>query len=187
MSAENRKPGKDTAVVEAVLACGAAKACPIPAENVVLSAEFRRICEENTCGNYGRCYTCPPDIGDIETCMEKIRSFSSALLYQSIGMLEDSFDFEGMMDAAREHALLGQRIEKAVQTLLPPGYLHLSAGGCHLCEKCAKKDGLPCRRPDEILPAMEGCGIDVYRTSLSTDLLYINGQDTVTYFGILLF
>ena len=33
---------------------------------------------------------------------------------------------------------------------------------------------------------MESYGIDVYRTSTSTTLKYINGQNTVTYFGIIL-
>lgn len=34
---------------------------------------------------------------------------------------------------------------------------------------------------------MEGAGIDVYNTTKDTPLKYINGADTVTYFGIVLF
>ena len=34
---------------------------------------------------------------------------------------------------------------------------------------------------------MEGYGIDVYNTCKPTALKYINGQNTVTYFGIVLF
>ena len=34
---------------------------------------------------------------------------------------------------------------------------------------------------------MEGYGIDVYQTSKPTELKYINGQNTVTFFGIVLF
>ena len=34
---------------------------------------------------------------------------------------------------------------------------------------------------------MEGYCIDVYRTAKGTDLKYINGENTVTYFGIMLF
>ena len=37
------------------------------------------------------------------------------------------------------------------------------------------------------LPPMEGAGIDVYRTTKSTDLKYINGANTVTFFGLLLY
>ena len=62
----------------------------------------------------------------------------------------------------------------------------MSAGGCRLCPRCAKVDDQPCRHPDRALPPMEGAGIDVYRTTKSTDLKYINGPNTVTYFGLLL-
>ena len=34
---------------------------------------------------------------------------------------------------------------------------------------------------------MEGYCIDVYKTTKTTQMKYINGSDTVTYFGIILF
>ena len=34
---------------------------------------------------------------------------------------------------------------------------------------------------------MEGAGVDVYNTVKDTPLRYINGQNTVTYFGMVLF
>ena len=34
---------------------------------------------------------------------------------------------------------------------------------------------------------MEACGVDVYNTTRETPLKYINGQNTVTYFGMVLF
>ena len=41
-------------LLQLTLDCGAAKAADIRREQVVLSAEFRRICETNQCGCYGR-------------------------------------------------------------------------------------------------------------------------------------
>ena len=35
--------------------------------------------------------------------------------------------------------------------------------------------------------SLESCGVDVYNTSRATDLKYINGQNTVTFFGLLLY
>ena len=29
-------------------------------DDIVLNASFRAMCEANSCGVYGRCYTCPP-------------------------------------------------------------------------------------------------------------------------------
>lgn len=171
-------------LVQLALDCGATKAEYLRGDQIVLSEEFRRICEGNGCGNYNRCYMCPPDIGPIKELMEKVRKYDHAVLYQTVSPLEDSFDFEGMMEAGHQHALLSQRIQNGLQD---GNVLHLSSGGCHLCETCAKQENLPCRKPDQALASLEGYGIDVYNTSQATGLKYINGPDTVTYFGILLY
>ena len=99
-------------LLQTVLECGAIRAGVIPGSEVVTDASFRSICEGNACGNYGRCYMCPPDIGDIRELMKQAVSYDGAVLYQSIGKLEDPFDYEGMMEAAHRHALLSQRIRK---------------------------------------------------------------------------
>lgn len=171
----------------AALESGAAKATVIPQEQVVLSREFYEICRSNACGNFGRCWMCPPDIGPIDGLMERVRSYPFALLYQTIGQLEDSFDIDGMTDAARNHARVSQRVQSAVAPLVADGCFHLSCGGCHLCESCAKVENQPCRFPDKALMPMEGVGVDVYNTVKDTPLKYINGQNTVTYFGMVLF
>lgn len=167
--------------------CGAAGAAALTADAVIVSEEFRKICQSNGCGTYNRCYMCPPDIGPIAELMAKVKSYTNAVLYQSISCIDDPFDFEGMMDAGHNHALLSQRIHHRIKQNLSVEFLHLSSGGCHLCAKCAKLESLPCRHPDIALPGMEGYGIDVYQTTSSTNLKYINGQNTVTYFGIILF
>lgn len=171
-------------IVSLTLDCGATRAVSIRQEQLVLSDEFRRICETNQCGCYGKCWMCPPDAGEIHTLMQRVRSFPGGVLYQSVGSLEDSFDIEGMLAAGQEHARLSQRIHAALPEALRAEVLHLSCGGCRLCEKCAKPE--PCRFPDRALLSLEGCGIDVYNTSRTTPLPYINGQNTVTYFGLLL-
>ena len=130
--------------------------------------------------------TSPPDIPPIGELMERVRSYPMGLLYQSISSLEDSFDIEGMEAAARSHALLSRHIDEAVKPLVGENF-HLSCGGCNLCAECAKRVNEPCRFPDQALIPMEGAGIDVYNTVKDTQLKYINGQNTVTYFGLLLF
>lgn len=173
------------ALLQIILDCGVAKAAYLSVDQIVTDPVYRRICEGNACGQFGKCYMCPPDIGPVEELMAAIRSYSHAVLYQSIGTIEDSFDFEGMMEAGHGHCLLSQRIREKLEGKLP-GHLHLSGGGCHLCQRCAKLDNAPCRHPEKALSSLEGYGIDVYRTSLATDLNYINGENTVTYFGVIL-
>ncbi len=166
---------------------GATKATMISADTIVLSDIFRKICKDNGCGNYGKCYMCPPDAGDIYELMDKVKTYKSGLLYQTISEIEDSFDIEGMQDAGVRHAQTSQQIEEKIKSAYQNEHLHLSCGGCHLCVKCAKQDNLPCRFPDKALCSLEAYGIDVYNTTKDTELKYINGQNTVTFFGLVLF
>ena len=119
--------------------------------------------------------------------MAQIRSHSHVLWYQSVSPLEDSFDLDGMFAAAEHHAQISRRLHGLVQPLLSEPMLHLTCGGCHLCPTCAKAEDLPCRHPGEALPSLEGYCVDVYQTTKDTPLPYINGQNTVTYFGAVLF
>lgn len=173
-------------MIEIALDAGALKAAVIDVSNIVLNATFRDICKSNSCGMYGSCWMCPPDIGDIENLMAKVRQYKHGLLYQTVSDIEDSFDIEGMQAAGKRHVMVSQRLEAFLMLQLDK-HLHLSCGGCRLCERCAKLDGLPCRDPERAMPSMEGYGIDVYSTCKPTELKYINGQNTVTYFGIVLF
>lgn len=173
-------------MIDIALDAGALKATVIDASSIVLSSTFRDICKSNGCGMYGRCWMCPPDIGDIEALMAEVRKYKYGLLYQTISDIEDSFDIEGMQEAGKRHVMLSQRLEAFLMLQLDK-HLHLSCGGCRVCERCAKMDGLPCRDPERAMSSMEAYGIDVYNTCKPTELKYINGQNTVTYFGIVLF
>ena len=174
-------------LIRLALKNGATKATVITQDQIVTSATFRDICATNACGIYGKCWMCPPDVGDIEELMAKVKKYSHGLWYQTVTELEDSFDIEGMGEAGRRHALVSQKVHDAVSGLLPKNILHLTCGGCRLCERCAKQDGEPCRIPERALPSLESYGVDVYQTTKDTDLKYINGQDTVTFFSMVLF
>jgi len=178
---------KHNLLISAALQSGAAKAAILPDEKIYTSASFRAMCASNACGVYGKCWTCPPDIGDIDLLIGQVKQYPYGMLYQTISEIEDSFDIEGMQEAGRRHARTTQCLQEELRRILKADFLHLGSGGCNVCETCAKRDNLPCRFPDKAMSSMEGYGIDVYKTTKNTDLKYINGQNTVTYFGIVLF
>lgn len=169
------------------LACGATSTTVISAESIVTSEEFRRICESNGCGKYNRCWFCPPHVGEIDELIAKVREYPFALLYQTIFQIEDSFDIEGMLQAGNDHVEVSQRLQRLWKDTFGEDAMHLTCGGCHLCENCAKLSEEPCRHPDKALPSLEGYGVDVYQTVRNTSLRYNNGPNTVTYFGMILF
>ncbi|HSK68672.1 MAG TPA: DUF2284 domain-containing protein [Candidatus Limnocylindria bacterium] len=174
-------------LADAALACGARRAAGLAGAALALDASFRDACAQNACGTYGRCWMCPPDVGGIHELMARVREYPHAVLYQTVAALADSFDWEGMQEAGAEHLRVSRRLDARLRDMLPGGFLHLTRGGCGGCETCAKIDGLPCRSPDAALASMEGCGIDVCRTARAAGMPYINGPNTVTYFGIVLY
>lgn len=174
-------------LLEKVLECGATKAAIIRESDIVTNIAFFDICKSNSCGMYGRCYMCPPATGDPNALIEKVHSYTTGVLFQLIGEIEDSYDIEGMGEVGARHADISLKVKRELEKLLPADSWYLSAGGCHLCEECAIRTGEPCRRPDDAMIGMEGACIDVYNTTKNTELKYINGQNTVTYFGLVLF
>lgn len=154
--------------------------------DIVYDYHFREICMRNSCGEYGKCWMCPPDVGDVNELMKKAQSYSYGILYNSVSQLEDSFDFEGMIEAKQKFNEIALKITDVIRGL-DGDILHLGVGACGICERCAKKDNEPCRFPDRAIPSMESYGIFVAETAKKAGLKYINGKDTVTYFGIVLF
>lgn len=175
--------GRFDGCAEKVIALGAFKAAVIPVTEIETDVAFRAMCEANMCGRYGKCYTCPPDVGEINTLIAKLKSYKFALVYQTVGMLEDSFDIEGMQEAGAKHCELVIEMQKEYGS----DVLHLGAGGCPLCERCAKATNEPCRHPNEAIASLEAHGVNVSKLAAASGMKYINGQNTVTYFGAMLF
>lgn len=173
-------------LVRMALDAGASNAEIIEGDKLVASAGFRDLCRSNSCGRYGRSWACPPDVGEIDRLISELGKYGEVLIYQIICQLEDSCDVEGMDEAGKRLSELGQKIQAYCSENIPGPFLHLS-GSCRLCETCARISGEPCRFPDRMLPSLSGYGVDVYSTCLNTSMKYINGQNTVTYFGIVLF
>ncbi len=165
------------------LSLGAYHCTVIKTEEIVFDRGFRRLCESNACGNYGKCWMCPPDAGDIDALIEEAQSFDGAMVYQTIGKLEDSYDFEGMMEAGLRHNQLAQQISEEFAKIPFAKVLHLGAGGCRVCESCAKCQNQPCRHPGQAMSSLETYGIAVSQLAEACGMKYCNGQNTVTYFG----
>ena len=166
---------------------GAFQSSVIAAKQIETSSCFRDICASNACGMYGRCYMCPPDVGTIEQLMSEVKNYDYALVYQTVNGIEDSYDFEGMVEAKKKSYPIAQNLRKFFADMGIPKALHLGAGGCGVCSRCAKQTGEPCRFPALAIPSLEAYGINVSTLAKLSGMKYTNGQNTVTYFGMVLF
>ena len=174
-------------MIERALQLGAYKAGVVTTAQIPLDRVFRDICASNACGMYGKCHMCPPDVGDIDALMGEIGQYANALVYQTVTALEDSFDFEGMTEAKKATYRIAHQIRQIFDELGVKDVLHLGAGGCGVCEVCAKRTNEPCRFPHLAMPSLEAYGVNVSGLASAAGMKYINGQDTVTYFGAVLF
>ena len=174
-------------LLSAPLKMGAYKSNIIETKKIETDRSFRDMCASNACGVYGKCYMCPPDVGEIETLMAEIGNYDYALVYQTVSELEDSYDFEGMVNAKKKSYPLAQSLRQVFREAGIRRVLHLGAGGCGVCEVCAKRTGEPCRFPEKAMPSLEAYGVNVSALAGAADMKYINGQNTVTYFGAVLF
>lgn len=168
------------------LEAGADHAALLSVRDIPFDPSFRELCRQNACGQYGKSWMCPPYIGEVETLIRQARSYRRAVLYQIVRPLEDSFDFEGMMGAAHEINRISQCLRRRAEKEAP-GSLFLAAGACLLCERCTLPEGRPCRFPRQATPSLEAYGVDVSRLCAVCGLRYVNGVNTVTYFGAVLF
>ena len=166
---------------------GAFRSAVLEVADMPFRREFRAACEANSCGKYGRCWTCPPDVGDIDVLIARAKGYEQCLLFQTVSDIEDSFDIEGMLVAGARHNRITRTAGAELLPRLPADSLLLSAGGCRMCERCAKEDDQPCRYPEQALASLEAYGIPVSEAAAMGGMKYINGPNTVTYFSAIFY
>lgn len=155
----------------------------IDTKDINFSQEVRTMCKVNTCGKYGKTWACPPAVGTVEECKRRIQHYEKMLVFTGKYDLEDSFDFEGMMESAKKFSDSCRVFDVAVKPYLN-NYIIFSNEGCDLCKECTYPNA-PCRFPDRVHGSLEGNGIFVSELAKLAQVNYHNGANTVTYFGAL--
>ena len=145
--------------------------------------EVVAMCKQNYCGMYGKTWTCPPAVGALPKLKEKCLAYENAFVFTTKHDIEDSFDIEGMGEAREKH---GKRENELLSALQGQTFLFLGAGACNVCKTCTYPTA-PCRFPDRARTSMEACGINVVELAKEVGINYVNGQNTVTYFSLILY
>ncbi|WP_407309474.1 DUF2284 domain-containing protein [Desulfosporosinus sp. SB140] len=175
-------------LVKDALALNATHASLVEVEKIPFSEDFRRLCEQNSCGSYDKNWMCPPMVGPVNNLIKRALGFNQGLLFQTVHQLEDSFDWEGMQEGQANHEKIFRRILEHVKSnnifneILP-----LSVGPCMYCQKCAYLIKKKCYFPDKSVSSVEAYGINVTALVKDYGIPYYNGQNTVSYVGLILF
>lgn len=152
---------------------------PLDINKLEFRTEVREMCASGRCGNYNKSWSCPPACGSLDEIREKAAAFSDGLIVQTTAQLEDSYDYEGMMEAAARHNIA---FEKFTDCLRQNGvaFLPMGAGGCRVCKSCTYPDA-PCRFPEKKMTSMEAYGLIVSDVCQQNNIPYYYGPNTLTY------
>ena len=150
-----------------------------PVGELTFSQQLLDYCKSNVCGNYNKSWTCPPACESMDEQRAKILSYKNVLTFTTKHDLEDSFDYENMINGMKLHSLLTIELKKKLSV---PVY---GAGSCPFCGSCSFP--APCPFPESRIGSIEAAGINVTELSKAAGIAYNNGNNTVTYFSMVLF
>ena len=170
-----------TNLPEAAQAAGFTHAAPLSVDTLRALPAVRDACAVNKCGKFGACWTCPPAAGTLAECEARMRAYRRGLLVQTVGALEDCFDYESIKRTEALHQRTFAAFAEPLRESFPD-LLALSSGGCTICARCSYPDA-PCRFPGKAFSSMEAYGLLVSDVCRDNGLAYYYGKDTVAFTG----
>ena len=159
---------------------GIDRAAIVSADDLVFDYDFRKYCEMNSCGNYGKNYGCPPDCGTPQQMEEKARRYKKALVLQTIQPVKDITDGAETGPLKKKH---NKKVRAFMDSLEAEGIkgLPIMAGPCG---QCAKLSGEPCRFPERVASCLSAYGIDVMKLCETCHVPWDYGKHKVGFFAL---
>jgi hypothetical protein len=115
---------------------------------------------------------------------DKVKKYSAGILVQTVGQMEDSFDFETIQETAEKQSENYSKMWKIMREMYPD-MMGMGTGTCTRFKTCTYP-AAPCRFPDELVSSMEACGLVVSEVCTANGVPYNHGKDTICYTGCFL-
>ena len=174
-------------IVRYIQDCGFEQYAVFDTARLRVRTEVRAMCAADKCHAYAHSWSCPPACGTLEHWDERMHSFSGGIVFQTVGQMEDEFDFAAIERTSDAHkARFMKFAEMLADAGLDGSVQLLAAGTCTLCERCTYPDA-PCVHPELMYPSMEACGLLVTEVCELAGLPYYHGPCTTAFFSCVLF
>ncbi len=98
----------------------------LPVKDLVFVEEYRKYCEDNLCGNYGKLKNCPPICGTPAQMKERACRYETAFIMQTICEV-DVYDEKATKALKHRHNQMTQAVTAAIEAQGVEG-LTMSAG-----------------------------------------------------------
>jgi predicted metal-binding protein len=153
--------------------------------DIQIRERVRIICQQE-CERYGSTWACPPAVGTLKECEEKIKSYPQGIFFSSVAEVSDLMNMQEMLSTRRAHEELTTEIGNYLKG---QGYevFILSTESCDICEKCAYQEGKPCRHPEYMHPCLESHGVVANEIVEREQMEYNLGGNTILWFSLVLF
>ena len=159
--------------------CGFTHCAPLDAATLDFMQEVRDMCGAGKCDGFGKSWSCPPAGAELRELRERAGKFPGGILVQTVGEIEDSCDWEGIMGAGarqkRSFARMRGELRKEYGDVFAMG-----TGACKACQICTYPDA-PCRSPDAMEVSMEACGLLVSKVCADNGLAYNYGPKRIAF------
>ena len=160
-------------------ACGFTHCAPLDVSTLEFLQDVRDMCNAKQCNKFDKTWSCPPACGSLEEMREKVKGYTNGLLVQTVGEIEDSYDWDGIQDTAKRQSenfgRMWDALDKEYESICAMG-----TGGCIKCEDCTYP-GAPCRFPDRMAASMEACGLYVSKVCTDNGLAYNYGPNKIAF------
>ena len=156
----------------------------IRTDELLFSERVRYICRTE-CPMYNTTWACPPAVGTVDACRERVMAFDEGLLIATITEVSDIANIAQTLATRADHEAITRQVldmvrQQATQTLT------LSTEACAHCERCTWPDA-PCRFPDRMFPCVESHGILVTDLAEKHDIDFLAEGNVVTWFSLILY
>lgn len=154
--------------------------------NEIETEERVRIICEKECVRYNSTWACPPAVGTLEECEERIHSYPHAVFFSSVAEVSDVLNLEETLSTRLAHEELTTAVSDYLRS---QGYetFTLSTESCDICIECAYKQGRPCVHPDRMHPCLESHGVVVSQIVEAQQMEFQLGGNTILWFSMVLF
>lgn len=150
---------------------------------LVFSEKVRHICETE-CERYGKSWSCPPGVGEVEECRKRCQDYDRVLLYTTQAEVTDSSIFSEALASRTSHEEITREMLKVFREAGISCFA-LSGDSCQICSKCAYPGS--CRHPDMAIPCIESYGILVVDLTEKYQIDFYTDMHTVTWFGLIFY
>lgn len=170
------------------LNAGYVNAAKIETSELVFVEEYRKFCEKNDCGNFGKNYACPPSCGTPQEMKEKVLKYNNAFVFQSQSVVKNLYDNAEVAQVKKAHV---KRMRDLLPILkesgLPKKGLSIMCGPCTLCKTCAILENKPCVNPEGQASCVSAYCIDASKMAKSCNMNIEWNGDTVSFFSLYVF